>query len=309
MTTSDVPAEPIPTLTADVPCRKCSYNLRGLSLDGRCPECGSAVGLSVTGDLLRFADPQWVLKLRRGTQLIIAGIGVIVATIVAALAVAFLEDPTAVGAAAPLSEWITTGGTLLGYVVILVGSWLLTEPDPSGLGERDYGAARKLIRVSLAVGAVGTVIEFAREIAPATAPSATILLDVLEFLFGIVGVVGLVAQMIYLKRLALRIPQPELAARAHFLMYAIGISYSLVLVLALIAAIIIRTMAGPGTGGSGPGLLIGIGCFALILGVALLVFGVMYLFLLRGLGKRFGDEARAAQQSWAGLNAVADVAR
>ena len=59
---------------ADAPCRKCGYNVRGLSIDGRCPECGSPVGLSVMGDLLRFSDPSWVRTLRRGVTLILTGI-------------------------------------------------------------------------------------------------------------------------------------------------------------------------------------------------------------------------------------------
>ena len=40
----------------DITCRKCGYNLRGLPTDGACPECGSAVGHSTHGDLLRFCD-------------------------------------------------------------------------------------------------------------------------------------------------------------------------------------------------------------------------------------------------------------
>lgn len=31
-------------ISADTPCQRCSYNLRGLSSEGRCPECGQAVG-------------------------------------------------------------------------------------------------------------------------------------------------------------------------------------------------------------------------------------------------------------------------
>ena len=44
-------------LDEDIACRKCGYNLRGLNKDGACPECGTAVGRSTQGDLLRFCDP------------------------------------------------------------------------------------------------------------------------------------------------------------------------------------------------------------------------------------------------------------
>src|SRR5258706_15757786 len=62
-------------IAQDTPCRKCGYNLRGLSGDGRCPECGTSVGFSLQGDLLRFCDPSWVDTLRRGVNCIIGADG------------------------------------------------------------------------------------------------------------------------------------------------------------------------------------------------------------------------------------------
>src|SRR5688572_8897843 len=103
---------------SDVPCRKCSYNLRGLRLDGRCPECGRAVGLSVQGDLLRFSDPTWLRTLQRGVKLIIWGILVIVAgAIVGAVLAATM------GANIPILLL-----PLIGNVLYLIGVWRLTEP-------------------------------------------------------------------------------------------------------------------------------------------------------------------------------------
>ena len=54
---------------ADVPCRKCSYIVRSLSVTSRCPECGAPVGVAVHGDLLRYGDPQWVHNLWKGASL------------------------------------------------------------------------------------------------------------------------------------------------------------------------------------------------------------------------------------------------
>ncbi len=61
-------------IDADVVCRCCSYNLRGLYPEGRCPECGTPVGISLQGDLLRFAEPAWVEILARGIRFILWGI-------------------------------------------------------------------------------------------------------------------------------------------------------------------------------------------------------------------------------------------
>src|SRR4051794_532658 len=60
----------------DLVCRKCGYNLRGLHIDTRCPECGTPVGFSTQGDLFRFCDPEWVHLLRKGVMLILVGVAV-----------------------------------------------------------------------------------------------------------------------------------------------------------------------------------------------------------------------------------------
>src|SRR5438876_3717954 len=75
------------TVATDIACRKCGYNLRGLPISGRCPECGTPVGLSVKGDLLRFSDPGWLRALRRGVNFII---GAVVVAILGGIAAAFL---------------------------------------------------------------------------------------------------------------------------------------------------------------------------------------------------------------------------
>src|SRR3954454_11897817 len=61
-------------VTASVPCRRCAYNLRSLSVAARCPECGAPVGVSVHGDLLRFGDPKWLQNLSAGATLVLWGI-------------------------------------------------------------------------------------------------------------------------------------------------------------------------------------------------------------------------------------------
>src|SRR5262245_32299566 len=88
------------TVTADSPCRKCGYNLRGLSVSGRCPECGTPVGLSVHGDLLRFSNPRWVRGLQRGVRLIIAALAVAIFGMIAIALAAAAFGPMALLAAA-----------------------------------------------------------------------------------------------------------------------------------------------------------------------------------------------------------------
>jgi hypothetical protein len=91
----------------DHPCRKCGYNLRGLSADGRCPECGTPVGYSLKGDLLRFCDPGWLDTLYRGARMFVYGIAAIVFGFIAAVVAAAQVESEAgalVGVATPFDR-------------------------------------------------------------------------------------------------------------------------------------------------------------------------------------------------------------
>jgi len=271
----------------DNPCRKCSYNLRGLSVGGRCPECGTPVGVSVMGDLLRFSNPQWLRKLQSGVKLILWSI---VVAILGTLGVSILSI------ANPALRELTPVVSIIAGIMGLIGAWWLTEPDPSGVGEDKYGTSRRIIRVTLIVGVCNTVLTLIQQ-ASALPPTARITLGVITLIAGLVGVVGQFAQLNYLSKLALRIPDFALSDRARFLMWAIGISYGVVIVFGAIAYMAISTGKGP-TGPNSAGVMTG-GCIAGLAGLALLVFWLMYLRLLHNLGKAFGAQAVAADATWA----------
>jgi hypothetical protein len=275
-------------VAADLPCRKCAYNLRGLNVDGRCPECGTPVGFSAQGDFLRFSDPDWLLKLARGVRLIVWAVLVgIVGTVIFAFAL---------GGSREGRMWTTL--LMVGvYIMMLVGTWFLTEPDPSGLGEDRYGTSRKLIRITLAIGILNQAIDLLTN-TTTLSPDLRTVVALLSGLFGIASVVGLFAQLQYLKKLALRIPAQRLADRAGFLMYALGTSFGILIVGGVLVAILM-------TGGGGRGAIGGVGCFFGIVGLAVIVFFIMYLLLLEKLGKAFAAEARVAQHTWA--RAAADI--
>jgi MFS family permease len=271
----------------DVQCRKCGYNLRGLNTNGRCPECGTAVGYSLQGDLLRFCDPNWVDTLYRGTRLFIWGIVVI---FVSALSVGFLAN--ALGGGAVLILFAVAA--LAGWILVTVGWWLMTEPDPSGLGEEEYGTARKIIRVALIVGVAQNLLEMLTNFV-AVNESLMIGLRILIGIAGLVAAVGIFAQLSYLKKIALRIPDPKLSGRANFLMYAFGISYGLLILMGIVIAL----AAGGRTVNAAGGGAAGIACFAGLIGLAALVFAIMYLLLVERMGKRFKEQAQAARTTWA----------
>ena len=43
-----------PTIEQDVPCAGCGYDLRGLSPEGNCPECGFGIAKSVVNVATRW---------------------------------------------------------------------------------------------------------------------------------------------------------------------------------------------------------------------------------------------------------------
>lgn len=277
-------------IIVDHECKKCGYNLRGLREDGRCPECGTPIGLSTTGDLLRFADPEWVEKVARGLKIILWMIlvGLIAGILSAGLGAAIGEE----------------AGTVLMFLVQLIsfyGVWLMTEPDPSGIGEDPNINARKLIRITLVVGLLNSPLQFALS-ALDLPTTGVVLLGLIMLLVGLVGLVGEFAKFIYYERLANRIPEASLAGRARFLKWAFTITLGLMVVVGSVAAIFGATAPA---GAPGAGIVV-ISCLALPAGLALLVFGVMTLFLLLRLRKAIAEQARVARATWAA--ALADGA-
>src|SRR3990172_7537522 len=99
-------------LDQDVICIRCGYNLRGLSLDRVCPECGTPIGRSLHGDLLRFAPPIWLAVLISGVNWILAGMLVKIIDLGLSLGLKAMTGQRALGALAHIL--LTTVG-VIGY--------------------------------------------------------------------------------------------------------------------------------------------------------------------------------------------------
>jgi len=61
------------TVDGDVHCRTCGYNLRTLRIEGKCPECGEAVSMSLRDMSLRAADDKLLSMVRMGLAMSMAG--------------------------------------------------------------------------------------------------------------------------------------------------------------------------------------------------------------------------------------------
>lgn len=168
-------------ITGDVPCRKCGYDLRGLNQMGLCPECGTPVGLSVNGDLLRYSDPAWLARVVQGIGLILWGILVsIVLSIVGALFARL--SPIA-------PQLLVTIGSIMGFV----GTWMMTSPDPSGIGEDGKLRARQIVRIAVAAAFASQLMQLLSTIVSRTI-DIHLAVTILAIPLGIVAVIRRVRQ-------------------------------------------------------------------------------------------------------------------
>ena len=277
------------TVTADLPCRRCGYNLRGLNQAGRCPECGAPIGLSCHGDLLRYHEPKWLTTLACGTTFILSGAVVLVIGLVGGVTL----QATLGGSPVTLALVKALAGLVTFY-----GAWLITQPDPSGIGEDKYITERRVIRATLLVALIGYVLEIFWEGGFKT--GAWVLpLGIAKTICHAVAIVSDVVRLTYYAKLAERIPAPSLARRARVLRWPVGLSWGLVIAGSMAIMImsrtgvwIDRTSATGASAGAGIAL-------AIALSVALLVYLIVAVLILQvvyRLGYGLREQAERAHE-------------
>jgi hypothetical protein len=215
--TTSSPQPPLPTtVNGNLPCRRCSYNLRTLSTLGSCPECSAPVHMSLQPELICWSDPAWAAKLALAMRLIFLGV------------IPFFISDKLARFPSLLGRWqiglfLQAAGTLL----ISGGFWLLATPDPSGIGEAEYGWLRKASRfvagLWLLEGFVSSILEFCLP----SLPLYRLLYLTAGGPAGLAGLLGLAAPLRYLGKLAQRIPDDALARRAFTLSFLLPITLCL----------------------------------------------------------------------------------
>ena len=275
-TLTSVPA----TVGADLSCRKCQYNLRGLLVESRCPECGSPVTLSTRGDSIMYSDPSWIGRLHFGVVVILCGLGVMIAgTGFRALnlnlrIVDYLIPQTVISSSS---------------FIVALGYWFLTTPDPSGIGEDIYGKSRRIVRLTVSIGLIDACW-MAIEREASLPPVAAIITAFGVTVCGAVGLVGNIAELHFLSKLAMRIPDLKLHDIAKFLRYWLGIP--LVIVYSVAWTIRLQFFLG---------LPAARGPLKLVAGFTMLfvfIFGAKYLLTLNRFRKQFKAQRQIAAESW-----------
>jgi hypothetical protein len=255
--------------------------LRSLSVDGLCPECATPVALSLRGDLLRNSDPEWLRLLRIGIY------GIISSDVLAI--VALLMSRAFLGVHYSRSMYWLVRSIVCG--ISFLGIWLITIPDPSGMGEDRYGLSRKIIRITLITEVAQLFLIFFRDTTAAT-PLIRQFLDYASALASVANLVGDFAFYNYVRKLAVRIPADDISARAGSLIYSLGIPSAIVTLFGV--AIRLTTL-------SSRTILNKWSAFVCVLGlafVALVVFGILYLVMLGKLAGKLRESEISARRLW-----------
>lgn len=165
------PAEVEAATTEGRFCVGCAYQLDGLPVDGTCPECGTPIELSLREPTLANTSPEYLRTLKSGLSFVLNGILLMimvqVLTMVATLAT--MAAPGSIGSVTVIAQFAGLGVALL----IIIGYWKYTAPDPSQVALEKSSAARKVVRVVVASqAAVSFLAVVLGLMTPATAQAA-----------------------------------------------------------------------------------------------------------------------------------------
>ncbi|MHC5113724.1 MAG: hypothetical protein ACYTGP_04775 [Planctomycetota bacterium] len=202
-------------ITADVVCCHCGYDLRGLRLDDRCPECSAFVGGAVHGSTLDQCSEAWVALLRRGTLILAVAFTIILTAMPALSAIGIVLGLDGGGEA---SSTFGMSAALI-YVAIsvlfLVAIWMLTTRDPGERAAEPFFTARRLARLGAVTEVVGAPVDATIQHGDLpggrAAPALIGALVLLYWGLTIVSTTGHLALFVHLRNLTRRIPRPGLA--------------------------------------------------------------------------------------------------
>lgn len=279
---SDITTTVAGILEEDTACHRCGYNLRGLESTGLCPECGTAIAHSITGNLLKHADPDWLERLRLGTALKLWNIalGILVGVTAGVIMRAGLPQPLI---------------TIIGIAGGAFGLWatvLITSQEPQIALQEDPITLRKILRTCAAAAFVGGVISNVN-----IAGNWAVVLKVVGAVLGLVGMFVGWGELLYFRRFADRIPDPKLVKSTTLLMWILPITGGLVIVGGLAVALTMGVAPGAGavrTPGPSMGLALGAGaCFFVAFGLYLILWYVRLLTKYRKAFRLAASESRA----------------
>lgn len=264
---STSPADKANRIIGDFACLRCGYNLRTMSLQGRCPECDLPVERSAGGNLLRCCDPAWLRRMARGAAWLAPGIGLeAIATllglavayhgwigrIVVSLQSAFRSPAQVVGSATgPLDLSLAALTPLVLGAITLVGLLEITSREPAQPRRGPIGIRAFICSAYVAqciLSAAATSLVFASGFREDPPPIA---FD-LQAISSVLAAVALSAILVRGRGLAQRIPDRRLDRRTFLLLVFVIVLAVLVFSIWLLTRWSAIWLSTPGTPRTGP---------------------------------------------------------
>jgi hypothetical protein len=210
-------------ITSDLACVRCGYNLRGITEQTACPECGLAAHRSAAaGEALADCPAGWVTKVAAGAALLLAGyLGPLVAIALSAIPA---YERSALAQPAVAMAYLALHAT---------GAFLVTAREPGG---RRRGLADRLAAWALRLCSLGPLVAvplFWYWMIWSSTGSVGRHMTLLEVLYGAILPCP-VLTMLRLQRLMRRVGRPRVAE--HAAIAGVGLS-------ALVAAIVFVSWA------------------------------------------------------------------
>lgn len=198
----------------DLMCVQCGFNLRGLQSDGRCPECGVAIGQTLRGETLRFANRRWVTMLRVGIALALATLGLAPGNLVVEIKGGWEMRVLWIGAE-----------ELAGFAAV----WCLSAQEPRLTGRERWGSLRRWLRLMALLQLGAILLAMAAGMGSGRGQQWMLLA---ALILQVAAMPQLCLFFAYLERLADRIPDHVLASRCGLMMWMGAIPLPLIVMTA-----------------------------------------------------------------------------
>jgi hypothetical protein len=206
-------------------CVQCSYNIKGLPLAGKCPECGMAVSMSLKGVLLQFASPEYQGTIRSGLSMVLNGILLYIVLILTSVAMVF-----ALGQSTSLMLILAVLGIGV-QGLILFGYWRYTEPDPGFVGRDLPDTPRKIVRIAVMIQAAAAVVQLFAQVGGLAAGVGTsgiavavsVLSTIMSFIAFGAWIMGFFGIMRYTDWMARRLPDAHIIARVKLYIWLLPV--------------------------------------------------------------------------------------
>lgn len=240
--TDAVPASPENAIN----CNYCGYNLVGLDRSGNCPECGRPVASSLHGNLLEYANPEWLGKVKQGVDLLFWAI--VLAFIWGLLVNIYSAANARVN---PLSP-VTLGIQIVFAVVFVAAAFLMTTPEPATQMSESSRSWRKVARASALIAFISGLVSLA--LLMSANESAVLIIAFIGPVGYLAYLLLIFAMLTYAANLALRLPNPLLADSATKAKWAMVIVVIFLITFGVLAGLFAAKSRGGGAAPSAAGV-------------------------------------------------------